>query len=247
MARRRKRKKHIFPRLLLFICIIAVSAGAVTAAGWSLPRLVRSVGETVNTVAQPQAEFPELTVDVEEVDGSFYYQQLNEKEQQIYREILQAVQAMEEETYIHAGRDDDVAKVYEYLLYDRPELFWCDGSSQMTVYEEYTELYPGYTCTESEKEQRQQQIEQAERECLSGADAGMSEYEKIKYIYEYLVQTIDYDESAPDNQNIYSSLVGKRSVCAGYSRAAQYLLEQMGIECIYVTGTIRGQGMHGTL
>lgn len=244
MARRRKRKKHIFPRLLLFICIIAVSAGAVTAAGWSLPRLVRSVGETVNTVAQPQAEFPELTVDVEEVDGSFYYQQLNEKEQQIYREILQAVQAMEEETYIHAGRDDDVAKVYECLLYDRPELFWCDGSSQMTVYEEYTELYPGYTCTESEKEQRQQQIEQAERECLSGADAGMSEYEKIKYIYEYLVQTIDYDESAPDNQNIYSSLVGKRSVCAGYSRAAQYLLEQMGIECIYVTGTIRGQGSH---
>ena len=204
MARRRKRKKHIFPRLLLFICIIAVSAGAVTAAGWSLPRLVRSVGETVNTVAQPQAEFPELTVDVEEVDGSFYYQQLNEKEQQIYREILQAVQAMEEETYIHAGRDDDVAKVYEYLLYDRPELFWCDGSSQMTVYEEYT----------------------------------------VKYIYEYLVQTIDYDESAPDNQNIYSSLVGKRSVCAGYSRAAQYLLEQMGIECIYVTGTIRGQGSH---
>ena len=72
-------------------------------------------------------------------------------EQQIYREILQAVQSMEERTRIHAGRDDDAAKVYEYLLYDRPELFWCDGSSRMTVFEDYTDLYPGYTCTRSEK------------------------------------------------------------------------------------------------
>lgn len=244
MSRRRKRKKHIFPRILLLICVIAVMAGAVTAAGWSLPRLIRSVGETVNTVAQPQAEFPELTVDAEEVNGGFYYQQLNDRERQIYREILQAVQSMEESVRIHAGRDDDAAKVYEYLLYDRPELFWCDGSSQMTVYEDYTELYPGYTCTRSEKEQRQKEIDQTASECLSGISSEKTEYEKIKYVYEYLVRTVDYDESAPDNQNIYSALVGKRSVCAGYSRAAQYLLDQMGIECIYVTGTIRGQGAH---
>ena len=158
MSRRRKRKKHIFQRILLLICVIAVMAGAVTAAGWSLPRLIRSVGETVNTVAQPQAEFPELTVDAEEVNGGFYYQQLNEKEQQIYREMLQAVQEMQETVQIHAGKDDDAAKVYEYLLYDRPELFWCDGSSQMTVYEEYTELDPGYSCTKAEKEQKQREM-----------------------------------------------------------------------------------------
>lgn len=244
MARRRKRKKQIFPKIVLFICIIAAAAGAVTAAGWSLPRLLVSVGETVSTVAQPQAEFPELTVDVEEVSGSFYYQQLNDKEQRIYREILQAVQTMEENTQIHAGKDDDAAKVYEYLLYDRPELFWCDGSSQMTVYEDYTELYPGYTCTRSEMEQKQQEIDHAAAECLSGIEADASEYEKIKYVYEYIVRSVDYDESAPDNQNIYSALAKKRSVCAGYSRAAQYLLEQMGIECLYVTGNIKGQGAH---
>ncbi|HIY29859.1 MAG TPA: hypothetical protein H9732_02990 [Candidatus Mediterraneibacter avicola] len=244
MAGRRKRKKHIFPKIILFLCVIAVAAGAVTAAGWSLPRLFRAVGETVNTAAQPQAEFPELTVSVEEVDGSFYYQQLSEKEQQIYREILQAVQEMQETVQIHAGKDDDAAKVYEYLLYDRPELFWCDGSSQMTVYEEYTELDPGYSCTKAEKEQKQREIDQASEECLAGIGADASEYEKIKYVYEYLVQTVDYDEGAPDNQNIYSALAGKRSVCAGYSRAAQYLLEKMGIACIYVTGNIRGQGAH---
>ena len=71
-----------------------------------------------------------------------------------------------------------------------------------------------------------------------------TEYEKIKYIFKYLVDTVDYDQNALDNQNIYSSLVGKKSVCAGYSRAAQYLLKQMGIECIYVVGTVKEQGAH---
>ena len=49
-------------------------------------------------------------------------------------------------------------KVYEFLLYDRPELFWCDGSTRMTIYEDYTEVVPGYTCTKAEKEQRQARI-----------------------------------------------------------------------------------------
>lgn len=243
MAGRRRRKKRIFPKIILFICVIILAVGAA-AAGRALPRLLLAVGETVNTAAKPQAEFPELTVSAAEVDGSFYYQQLGEKEQKIYREILQAVQGMEESAQIHAGKDDDAAKVYEYLLYDRPELFWCDGSSQMTVYEEYTEIYPGYTCTAQEKEQKQQEIDRAADDCISGISADASEYEKIKYVYEYLVQTVDYDEGAPDNQNIYSALAGKRSVCAGYSRAAQYLLGKMGIECLYVTGTIKDQGAH---
>lgn len=244
MAGRKKNKKHIFPRILLAVCLIAPGIAGLAAAGRFLPGFLLSVGETVNTAVELKADFPELTVSVEEVDGKFYYRQLNEKEQKVYREILQAVQKMEKKVQIHAGKNDDAAKIYEYLLYDRPELFWCDGSSRMTVYESYTEFCPGYTCSASQKEKKQQEIQETLQQCLSQADKDTSEYEKIKYVYEYLVKNVDYDEKAPDNQNIYSALVGKRSVCAGYSRAAQYLLEKMGIDCIYVTGRIRGQNAH---
>ena len=58
-----------------------------------------------------------------------------------------------------------------------------------------------------------------------------------KYIYEYLVNNVQYVEEAPDNQNIYSALVGKATVCAGYAKANQYLLNRMGIYCTYVIGT----------
>ena len=256
MADRRRRRKRKRARTAGCLCALAVLTGAGAMAAYALPWAQAELGgmlkkiagkaveETVNAVSERGADFPELTVTVEEVEGDFYYQQLSEEEQTVYRELLQGVQDMEECVLLHAGRDDQPAKVYEYLLYDRSELFWCDGSSRMTVYDSYTEFYPGYTCTADIRDQRQAEIDAAVEACIGGADAGAPEYDRIKYVFEYIVNTVDYDEDAPDNQNIYSALVGKRSVCAGYSRAAQYLLGKLGIETIYVVGTVEEQGAH---
>lgn len=256
MADRRRRRRRKRARTTGCLCALAVIVGLGGLAAYALPwaqaelggmlkRIAgRAVEETVNLASEQGADFPELTVTVEEVEGDFYYQQLNAEEQTVYRELLQGAQQMQECILLHAGRDDHPEKVYEYLLYDRPELFWCDGSSKMTVYDSYTEFYPGYTCDSTVREQRQAEIDTAAETCIGGADAGASEYERIKYVFEYIVNTVDYDENAPDNQNIYSALVGRRSVCAGYSRAAQYLLGRLGIEAVYVVGTVEGQGAH---
>lgn len=241
--RRRRRRRRIVPKIAGAVCILAL-IGILTAAGGHFLQERMKAAETVSLTGEQQVEFPELTVTVEEVAGDFYYQQLSEAEQTVYREMLQGVNGMEETIRIHAGKGDDAGKIYEYLLYDRPELFWCDGTTRMTIYEDYTEMSPGYTCTAAEKEQRQAQIDAAAEECMAGIGADASDYDRIRYVYEYIVSTVDYDENAPDNQNIYSALALRRSVCAGYSRAAQYLLKNMGIQCIYVIGNIAGQGAH---
>lgn len=238
--------------LRILMLVIGIAAAGAYAVPWAQSRLSGELGkrigsavkESVNFVPQQEAEFPEMNITAEEVEGGFYYQQIESEEQKVYRELLQGINAMEEKILLHAGKDDHPEKVYEYLLYDRPELFWCDGSSRMTVYEEYTEFYPGYSCSMGEKERRQQEIERAVSACLSEIDPGYSDYERIKYVYEYIVKTVEYDDEAPDNQNIYSALVGKRSVCAGYSRATQYLLEKLEIEAVYVVGNVEGQGAH---
>lgn len=256
MERRRKRRRAGQKRrtgcAAVLILLVLLGAGAAYGIPWAVDRFGGQVQETftetvekaVNTLSPEQADFQELTVPAEEVEGSFYYEQLSSGDQLIYRELLQGVQDMEESITIHAGRDDRPEKVYEYLLYDRPELFWCAGSSQMTVYEDHTEFHPAYSCTSEERTRRQSEIDAAVSDCIAGVDSSAGEYDRIRYVYEYLVNTVDYDENAPDNQNIYSALVGKSSVCAGYSRAAQYLLNNMGIECIYVVGTAQGQEAH---
>lgn len=251
MAARRKK------RTLGCLGALAVAAAAAAGAIYLFPEvkgaLTGAIQQTVSdsvsqtqeyTAAEQMTEIPEVDVTEQETEGDFYYCKLSQNEQTVYRQLFQGTKDMEKNIVVSAGKGEHPEKVYEYLLYDHPELFWCSGSSQMTVYSTYTEFSPGYTCTRNEKEERQSQIDAAAGEILSKAALYQTEYEKIRYVYEAVIRSVDYDENAPDNQNIYSALVGKRSVCAGYSRTAQYLLQQMGVECIYVVGTAQNQQSH---
>lgn len=251
-GRRKGKRKYATGCAAVLIITVLIGAGAAYGIPWAVSRFGGQVQETfnetvkkaVNTLQTENEDFPELNVTTEEVSDHYYYQQLSDEERTVYRELLQGVTDMQECILIHAGKGDQPEKAYEYLLYDCPELFWCAGNSKMTVHETYTEFWPEYTCTPGEKETRLNEINAAVSECAAGFDSSAGEYERIRYVYEYLVNTVDYNENAPDNQNIYSALVGKSSVCAGYSRAAQYLLNNMGIECIYVVGTAKGQEAH---
>ena len=103
MARRkRKRKKRIFPKIAGLVLILALAGGAALSAQRFWPRFLQTAEETagqvseqvLEQVSEQQTEFPELTIQEEETADGFYYQQLTEREQTIYREILQGVNSM---------------------------------------------------------------------------------------------------------------------------------------------------------
>lgn len=245
---RRKKKKRIFPLVfMLLVCVGFCIWGAREAATIYFQKLPENVNIIKNAVSQTIEEsipFSEIVIEESEVSSGFYYQLLSDGQQLIYKEILQAVRGQAESFYIHTGDTKEFSMIYEYLLYDRPEIFWCTGGTQITSYTDYSEVRPAYTCLGEELQQRQAQIDAAANACLAGIAADAPEYDRIRYVFEYLVNTVDYNLDSPDNQNIYSSLVNRISVCAGYSRAAQYLLQRLGIECIYAIGTIPQQGPH---
>ncbi len=247
--RRKRRKRKQWPAFLGFFLAVCILSGMGTVVLKQFPQIFTSAKEAAQTVklqAGHEESVPFEKIKVPEVDmaGGDYYQQLGEEEQKLYTEIYQGILESSDSIYVHSSNVEALKKVSSFIFCDRPELFWCGGEMQMTSYADYSEIQPVYLYTGEEKEQRQSRIDTAVSECLSGITGDMTEYDKIKYIFEYLVNTVDYNLEAPDNQNIYSALVGKSSVCAGYSRAAQYLLQQLGIECIYVTGTIPEQGAH---
>ncbi len=245
---RRKKKKRIFPLIcMLFLCVLLCIAGTVTAAKLylqKLPEAAKITQEVVDQIVENTVPFAEITIDETEVAGGYYYQLLSDGQQLVYKEILQGIRNQAESIYIHCATANEFGRIYEYLLYDRPEVFWCTGKTQITSYSDYSEVRPGYICQGEELVRRSAEIDAAANACLAGISLEAPEYDKIKYVFEYLVNTVDYNMDAPDNQNIYSALVNKASVCAGYSRAAQYLLQRLGIECIYVVGTIPEQGPH---
>lgn len=61
-------------------------------------------------------------------------------------------------------------------------------------------------------------------------------YEKIKYVHDMLVNSIEYDSNKQNIHNIYGALVDKKVVCEGYAKAFKYLMDELDIECILVSG-----------
>ena len=58
-----------------------------------------AVSETIGEIREP--EYKEVTVELSEFEDKFYYSQLSEEEQLIYREIYQGVLEHEEAIIVH--------------------------------------------------------------------------------------------------------------------------------------------------
>ncbi len=239
MSRRRKKKGclHTFVALGGFLCLII----AVISISYGIGKNADVVKKIEKELIMPKKiPYQEVVISEDEIVQKFYYQQLDEDERLVYREILEGIQDNVDEIYIHIADAERANKIFQYVLKDSPDIFWCDGTISATSYEgeeDYTILQPTYSYDETAKEAMNAEMASAIDECLAGISSESSEYQKILYVYEYIVNTVDYDLAAPDNQNIYSVFRHQRSVCAGYSKAAQYLLERLGVFCTYVTGT----------
>ena len=210
--------------------------------GWFLVIVLLACAYSIFTMSELEPEYIQVTVEDSIFEDKFYFQQFSEEEQLVYKEVYQGVLDSQEAFNVHSNDVDLINELISAIMLDFPAIFWTDGTGITTTYDEtYISIEPTYIYEGEEKEKREEEIENETAKIISQVSTDASEYEKIKYIYEYLVETVTYVEDAPDNQNIYSALVGKESVCAGYARANQYLLEQLGISCIYVTGMANGQ------
>ena len=190
---------------------------------------------------------------MEEHAGKYYYDRLSADEQLWYREMYAVMSAMKTEMKLSKEANETVGaegldKIFNCVMNDNPGLFYVEGYTY-TLYTYGEELdkvaFTGtYSMTREEKEERQVQIDSAVQACLSGIDANASQYEKAKYVYEYVIYGTEYKLDAADNQNICSVFLNGESVCQGYAKTVQYLLNELGMEATLVVGSVHNTESH---
>ena len=185
---------------------------------------------------------------LEEGGSRFAYESLDAQEQIWYGEIEQALGEMTDTVKLSTepigqGLDEqDIDRIFQCVLIDHPEIFYTTGYT-------YTKYSRGdrtvgidfagtYSLPREEAVNKAEEIRERASEWLSDIPSDASEYDKVKAVYEKIIFSTDYDLNASDNQNIASVFLGNSSVCQGYAKATQYLLNHLGVMCTLVQGTV---------
>lgn len=177
--------------------------------------------------------------------GKYAYEMLDQDEKLIYNQIVDGVKNWKKNITVSTNDSDKLERAYQAVSSEHAEIFWVEGYG-FTIYEvgglqaDYV-FEPKYAYTEKEVQQKQEKIDAYVAECLEGLASEASDYEKVKYIYEYIIKNTEYNLTAGESQNICSVFIQRSSVCMGYARAMQYLLQSIGISCTVVSGTADGE------
>lgn len=167
-----------------------------------------------------------------------YYQMLDEKGQHIYRQIYANANAMTEAFIpIEEVTVPEIKNAMMAVYNDHPELFWLNTTftCKYDKNKVCAELDLDYNMTQEELDKASPDFYNTANSILTELE-NLGPYEKEVKLHDLLIRQIDYDQGADMNQSAYSALVEGKSVCAGYARAYQYLMQRMGIPCYYCTG-----------
>ncbi len=168
-----------------------------------------------------------------------YYAMLETDMRSLYNQIY--ANAMDRVTVfapVTAVNVNQLKTVFEAVYNDHPELFWLETgySCKYLRNGSCVEITLKYNATADNLEASRQEFDSRAGEILAAAVEQGSALEQERYVHDSLMQQVEYVMNAPMNQSAYSALVNGRTVCAGYARAFQYLMQRMGIPCYYCTG-----------
>lgn len=175
----------------------------------------------------------------------YVYQQLSEEEQITYDQIYDCITSFKKKVTVSTKDKDKLARAYEGVMADYGDLFWINGYQFNTHATDDEiiglEFEPKYTMNQEQRDIYQIKIDAVVEDWLSGISKDASDFDKALYVFETLIEKVNYDSNSQENQNILSVFVYQSTVCQGYADAAWYLLNQLGIKSTIITGTANNE------
>lgn len=177
---------------------------------------------------------------IDEQTRQLYISSLNEQQLECYRQIVKAINDFETHVaFSEAGFNSENAQDFITLVsLSCPEYLYLGG--QYTVFlndkSEVVAIDVEYTMSKEEYDAKNAEMNAKIEEIIHGMWEGMSDYEKVQYIHDYLISNCSYSDEGENSYNAYGCIVDKKAVCEGYSKAMQIICSRVGIPSVCVTG-----------
>lgn len=174
----------------------------------------------------------------------YYYDHLTEEQKDAYITLYYAVLNFDESCKVKIS-ETELKKIIYSIIYDNSNIFWLSGNYTYYSHEDYIELIPEYNHSEKEVEEISTKLNNKINEIISQISVVATDYEKELYLHDYICNNTVYDASTFKNggDTAYSSLLNGKSICEGYARAMQILLDFVGIKNYLVIGDGVSEGV----
>lgn len=240
--------KKLKPVLIIFVALVA----AFLVSQW----ISDDGGTSISA--------PPVPTQVQETMFADYYHQLTDPQKQIYDAMIPAVMAGDStfaiKNFDFTNVKENMTLAGEAFENDHPELFWFSQIGKAAKYSdrvEFTIRYYSYKSSLFNTEEKYNELMDAVNDVADQARAYSTDlYEQAVFVHDYLVRNAYYDKDAlaeykgtvhdPSCEYIFSAygcLVRGRTVCGGYAKAYQLVMQALGAECSYASGYASG-GRH---
>lgn len=172
-----------------------------------------------------------------------YYDFLSENGKQLYAQVYANAKAVEH-TFIPIVEltTSEVENVITAVFHDHPEFFWMEsGYSYKYNEKKYcVQIMLSFNETAKDIKNAKQKMNEKVSEIVAAASKLEDDYAKEIYVHDAIMELAEYDSSGTFHQSAYGALIEGKAVCAGYSRAFQLIMMELGIPTYYCAGKSEG-------
>lgn len=181
----------------------------------------------------------------------YYYQQLNKKEQEIYKIFYNGIMAHEEiiPIPIHGEfSSNSFERIFTAITKDNPLIYFLNQSACSMAKDIFGHIAicPQYFFTKEKVKEYNRKIEQVVNDIVGQLNLlKCSDYEKELQIHDWICKNIKYDYEGSDksklsrviaSHNILGVFAYHKAQCEGIAKAVKVLLNAVDERCIVVTG-----------
>ena len=163
----------------------------------------------------------------------YYYSKMNKVQQAAYHAIRQGLLEISDSIQIPGMEAEELYNVFFRLRLDHPEIFWATGYK----YKYYSDspnfiFIPEYLFDKNKIKEHQKALK-SRVEKLIRPVKDKSEWEKEKYVHDFICENIRYDKLKKSySHEIIGPLGQGVGVCEGIAKAVKVLLDALGVWCV---------------
>lgn len=163
----------------------------------------------------------------------YYYTKMDRLHQAVYHGILQGAMNLEDSFQISRLEARELADVFLQMKLDHPEIFWITGYKYRYYPDSPNLIFVPEYLFDKGKIKEHQKAMKARVENLVRPAKNLSEWEKEKYIHDFICSSVQYDKLKKAYSHEITGPLGQGvGVCEGIAKAVKILCDNLGIWCI---------------